>query len=218
MIFIEGIGTGLLMALIFGFGPAFFLIIQTTLNYGFKSGMQIALGISLNDFFIVSICLMSSIQMQFDDPQNELYAGIAACIILILFGIYTITHKSKAVMKTVQKTNDELAKMEEVTNKKPLWIVLIGKGFLMNIFNPFVWIYWLTLVASISGRFDRRIDSVVFFAGVLGAVLAGDILKSLGASSIKKIFTPKMIVTMNVIMGVVLICFGVFILLKVLFL
>ena len=214
--FFEGIGAGLLLALVFGFGPAFFLIIQTAINHGFKSAMHIAIGISLNDILIVVLCLMSSIKFDFEDPQKTLYAGIAACIVLVIFGIYTIFHKSKAVIKKASEAQDPLSDIE-INSKRPKSLVLMGKGFIMNIFNPFVWIYWLALVASVAGRLEPMIDRIMFFVGVLATCLCFDILKSLGASALKRFFTPKMISIMNVIIGILLIISGFFILGKILF-
>lgn len=214
--FFEGVGAGLLLALVFGFGPAFFLIVQTAINHGFKSAMQIAIGISINDVLIVTLCLMSSIKFDFEDPKKTLYFGIAACVVLVIFGIYTIFNKSKAMIKKVEESSDSLA-VVTINQQKPKCMVLIGKGFLMNIFNPFVWIYWLTLVASVSGRFDIIRDRVLFFGGVLVTCLCFDVLKSLGASYFKKFFTPQMIKTMNIIIGCLLVASGLVILVRVLF-
>lgn len=49
MIILKGVLMGLTLALVFGFGPGFFSLIQTSINRGFKSALLLDLGIVLND-------------------------------------------------------------------------------------------------------------------------------------------------------------------------
>ena len=64
MIILEGIIIGLSLALIMGFGPSFFTLIQTSINRGFKSAMLLDLGIILNDVMIVCRMMMTNLQMK----------------------------------------------------------------------------------------------------------------------------------------------------------
>jgi threonine/homoserine/homoserine lactone efflux protein len=47
---IEGVILGLTLAMFFGFGPALFALLQTTIHRGFISGLMLAIGIFLSDF------------------------------------------------------------------------------------------------------------------------------------------------------------------------
>lgn len=91
MIILKGVLMGLTLALVFGFGPGFFSLIQTSINRGFKSALLLDLGIVLNDVMIVALMLMSSIQVHLNNDKRMVYAGISAGIILIIFGILLIT-------------------------------------------------------------------------------------------------------------------------------
>ena len=46
MIFLEGVIIGLSLALIMGFGPSFFTLIQTSISRGFKAAMLLDFGIA----------------------------------------------------------------------------------------------------------------------------------------------------------------------------
>jgi arginine exporter protein ArgO len=58
---------------------------------------------------------------------------------------------------------------------------------------------------------------IIFFAGVFATVLFFDILKAAGAYSLKRFFTEKMMKLLNQITGVILMIFGLFIAVRVIF-
>ena len=108
--------------------------------------------------------------------------------------------------------------MNEKFNDEPKWYVYISKGFIINIFNPFVWIFWITCVATASSNFEGNKQSlVIFFLGIFATALFFDTLKALGAYSLKKFFTEEMLKKLNQVTGIALIIFGIFITIRVLF-
>lgn len=218
MIFLEGVIVGLTLALIMGFGPAFFTLIQTSISRGFKSAMFLDLGIILNDIFIVALMMMTNVHFNINDRENIIYGGIAAGIILIIFGIYTFLLSPEKVMHISENNNQKIDKMNDKFVDKPKWYIYITKGFIINIFNPFVWIFWVTCVATASSNFNsHKYSMIIFFAGVFATVLFFDILKAAGAYSLKRFFTEKMMKLLNQITGVILMIFGLFIAVRVIF-
>lgn len=212
-IFFEGIVLGLTLALFFGFGPAFFALIQTSIHRGFKSALLLALGIFINDSLIICLCLMSSIQI-ITEPQNQLWFGISAGIILIIFGVFTYTRKAKEI-KEVDEGEKEIIVIKRKSDT-PRWFTYIAKGFFMNIMNPFIWIFWVGWVTLISAKMGGdEFKLITFFAGTLLTILSTDILKAFGAYSVKKFFTPKMIGIMNKIAGIGLMGCGVYMMARV---
>ncbi|MDR0969214.1 MAG: LysE family translocator [Lentimicrobiaceae bacterium] len=208
-VFLDGILLGLTLAIFFGFGPAFFALIQTSIHRGFKSAAWLVLGIFLNDLFMVFICLMSSISI-ITEASNQMLFSLVAGIVLILFGIYTFTRKAKEI-----QTNDEVYDREIVVIKKkntdPKWFTFIIKGFFMNIINPSLWLFWIgwvTLVSAQKAGNERSL--IVFFIGTLLTILCTDLLKAFGAYSVKRFFTSKMMGIMNKIAGIGLMCFGIY--------
>lgn len=218
MIFLEGVLIGLSLALVMGFGPSFFTLIQTSISRGFKSAMFLDTGIILNDIMIVCLMMMTNLQFNITDKKNLIYAGISACIILIIYGIYTYRLSPEKIIKKSESNNLKIDKINEKFDNEPSWYVYASKGFFINIFNPFVWIFWITCVATASSNFNGDKYSVmIFFIGVFTTVLFFDILKALGASSLQRFFTENMLKKLNQITGITLIVFGLFIFVRVLF-
>lgn len=218
MIFLEGIIIGLSLTFIMGFGPAFFTLIQTSINRGFKSAMLLDIGIILNDIMVVVLMMMTNLQFNITEKDNLLYAGISAGIILIIFGIYTFNLSPKKIIHISEHNNEKIDKMNEKFDDEPKWYVYISKGFIINIFNPFVWIFWITCVATASSNFaGNKYSMMIFFIGIFSTVLFFDILKALGAYSLKKFFTEKMMKKLNQATGIALILFGLFVIVRVSF-
>ncbi len=218
MIFLEGVIIGLSLALIMGFGPSFFTLIQTSISRGFKSALLLDFGIILNDIFIVALMMMTNVQFNINDRENVIYGGIAAGIILIIFGIYTFLLSPEKIMHISESNNQKINSMNEKFVDKPKWYIFLTKGFVINIFNPFVWIFWVTCVATASSNFSgNKYSMIIFFLGVFATVLFFDILKAAGAYSLKRFFTEKMMKIMNQIIGIILIIFGLYIAASVIF-
>ena len=218
MIFLEGIIIGLSLTFIMGFGPAFFTLIQTSINRGFKSAMLLDIGIILNDIMVVALLMMTNLQFNITEKDNLLYAGISAGIILIIFGIYTFNLSPKKIIHISEHNNEKIDKMNAKFDDEPKWYIYISKGFIINIFNPFVWIFWMTCVATSSGNFaGDKYSMMIFFIGIFSTVLFFDILKALGAYSLKKFFTEKMMKKLNQATGIALILFGLFVMVRVSF-
>lgn len=218
MIFLEGIIIGLSLTFIMGFGPAFFTLIQTSINRGFKSAMLLDIGIILNDIMVVVLMMMTNLQFNITEKDNLLYAGISAGIILIIFGIYTFNLSPKKIIHISEHNNEKIDKMNEKFDDEPKWYVYISKGFIINIFNPFVWIFWITCVATASSNFaGNKYSMMIFFIGIFSTVLFFDVLKALGAYSLKKFFTEKMMKKLNQATGIALILFGLFVIVRVSF-
>lgn len=218
MIFLEGVIIGLSLALIMGFGPSFFTLIQTSISRGFKSALLLDFGIILNDIFIVALMMMTNVQFNINDRENVIYGGIAAGIILIIFGIYTFLLSPEKIMHISENNNQKINNMNEKFVDKPKWYIFLTKGFVINIFNPFVWIFWVTCVATASSNFSgNKYSMIIFFLGVFATVLFFDILKAAGAYSLKRFFTAKMMKIMNQIIGIILIIFGLYIAVRVIF-
>ena len=218
MIFLEGVIIGLSLALIMGFGPSFFTLIQTSISRGFKSALLLDFGIILNDIFIVALMMMTNVQFNINNRENVIYGGIAAGIILIIFGIYTFLLSPEKIMHISENNNQKINNMNEKFVDKPKWYIFLTKGFVINIFNPFVWIFWVTCVATASSNFGgNKYSMIIFFLGVFATVLFFDILKAAGAYSLKRFFTEKMMKIMNQIIGIILIIFGLYIAVRVIF-
>lgn len=200
----EGIILGLTLAFLFGFGPALFALIQTSIHRGLWAGFQMAFGIFLSDATLVALCLLGALQIITEEPENRLAFGIVTGIILIIFGIVSINKK----VKIAEDGSDE-------EDKSPNALTFILKGFFLNFTNPFVWLFWILAVTTTTAKFEGETHSVIiFFTTTLLIILGTDMLKCFGAYKIKAFITRRFIQWINWIAGAGLITFGIFLLIS----
>ena len=89
--------------------------------------------------------------------------------------------------------------------------MFLGKGFALNILNPFVWIFWFSSVAIVAGNMGgNKLSTLVFFGVILGTTLTLELLKAWSAARLKRFLNPKRTVLMNRLAGVLLMLCGVY--------
>jgi len=200
----EGLILGFTLAFLFGFGPALFALIQTSIHRGLWAGFQLAFGIFLSDVTLVTLCLLGALQIINETPQNQLVFGIITGVILIVFGI--VTFRRKVTMAEDKDSEDD---------NKPSAVTFVLKGFFLNFTNPFVWLFWILWVTTITTNYEGETRSVVvLFGTTLLVILSTDMLKCFGAYKIKHYVTPKFIQWINWIAGVGLFVFGIILLVR----
>ncbi len=201
---LQGIILGLTLSALLG--PALFTLLQTSIHRGLKSGIILAFGIFLSDVSVVYLALLGALQL-INQKNNYMIAGLVGGLILIGFGIYTFLHKIHI---------DENNKAIEVRVAGPLTYVL--KGYFLNIMNPFVWFFWISAVVGVSSTYgDDKHGIILFFIGTLSTVFGSDVLKVFIANRIKEKLKANILVRVNHFVGLLLIVFGVFLIIRVFF-
>lgn len=201
---------GVFLSVFVNMGPAFITLVQTSLHRGFRSAAWFALGVILNDALIVSLCILTSVQVVLSENSkiDPALFCIGAGIILVLFGIFTFRKKVKTIEQADAEGNNSTLMVKDA---KPAWYVFLGKGFALNILNPFVWIFWFSSVAITAGNMGGdKVSTLVFFAIILGTTLTVELLKAWGAARLKKFFNAKRTIMLNRITGVLLMLFGAY--------
>ena len=191
-------GLKLGIVLVFLIGPVFFTIIQTSIERVFRNGILVCMGVSVSDILYVSICYFGLVQF-ISDPQFRYYLAYAGGTILILFGLYHLFIKSRRKM-TVQLN---------VANEKKMYRYFI-KGFIINGMSPMVLIFWIGAisVASLDFGYSKGFEFLIFFSTVLGTVFTTDLLKAYLADKLRTLITHRLMVIMNIVVGISLIIFG----------
>ena len=123
---------------------------------------------------------------------------------MTIFGIYTF-------FKRVPMT-EQVEAINEIKVKKPGLIPYFFKGFVLNIANPFLWVFWITSMLAINATYggDQRAVAL-FFSGTLFMVLTTDILKCILANKIKILGNPQVKLWLNRIVGLLFMIIGSFI-------
>ena len=192
----NGLKFGLVLA--FLVGPVFFTILQASVEKGFWVGVLVALGVSLSDIFYVIVCYFG-LSAFMDQPGVTMYMGYGSGIILIAFGLYHVLVKSR---------RRNFSNPGMVRDRRPY--MYLAKGFLINSMSPMVPLFWMGTVgiATIDFGYAGPGQFTLFFAGVLGTVLATDIGKAYVAGKLRELITYRLLSVMNVVVGLVLIAFG----------
>lgn len=199
---------GFFLSVVVNMGPAFITLVQTSLHRGARSAGWFAFGVILNDAMIVSLCILTSVQVVMHSPFEAALACIGAGVILFLFGIFTYRRKVEGREKIIEQRTQEIIKEH---SNKPSWYVFFGKGFVLNILNPFVWIFWFSAVAMVAGNMGgNKLSTLVFFAIILGTTFFLELLKAWGAAKLKRFLNPDRTALMNKIAGVLLMLCGAY--------
>ncbi|MFL5739843.1 MAG: LysE family translocator [Flavisolibacter sp.] len=194
---IKGVTLGLLLAI--SVGPIVFTVIKQSLNNGKKGGLVFIAGISFSDILLV---VLSNLFTNLFDLLNahKKSLSVIASVFLIIVGVYYV------FFKKIKKA-PEGGQLPEF--RPGDYLKTFTRGFIMNIFNPGIIVFWITTATTFSANtLNHRI---AIFSTALLIALGADILKVLLADRIRKNLTPKNIHLINRINGIILILFGVFI-------
>lgn len=198
---------GLFLGLVINMGPAFITLVQTSLHQDFKSALQFAFGVILNDAIVIGLCIFTSFQLGMQFDLGVPWFSIGAGAVLVLFGILTFRKKARNKETRREKRAKEL--LEEKEDSPSPWS-FIGKGFALNVLNPFVWIFWFSAVAIVMGGTGNTLNTIIFFSIVLGVSFSLDILKAWGAAKLKRFFDANRTTWLNRIAGILLVCCGLY--------
>ena len=191
----------IIVLLTFSFGPAFFALINTGIKHGYKTGAFLAMGVVFSDLFLCILVIMLvhfGMANLLHSEKTQTFFGIIGGIILIVFGAFFFK-------KIPVKTDDAI----DIANQLPSPKVMLLKGFLLNLFNPTVWLLWLANVTAISKSLEYNIyKMLLFFVFVLSTVLFVELFKVKLAGKIKHYLTDNIMRIVNYITGTSLIIFG----------
>jgi len=205
--FFRGIMLGLTVALLIG--PVFFTIIQTSIYRGFRSGVYLSFGVLLSDFTLIVLSYIGILGL-LNSETNQVFIGIIGGTLLIIFGVVTLTRKPS----TKAKDSTQPLKIS-----KPGPLTYIVKGYFMNIMNPFLLIFWITVMSVYSTRKDiESKDIIIFFTATLSTIFCTDVIKCYIAKKIKRFITEKILLWINRFIGLILIGFGIVLIIRVILL
>lgn len=195
-IVLNGIFSGVVLALLIG--PVFFTILQTSIERGFGSGAMVAIGVSLSDAFYITLTYFGVYQL-FDNGSFREYLAYFGGMVLLVFGAYYLFIKSRRRYQFDP---------ERVQLNNP-WR-LVGKGFIINGLSPMVLIFWLGTVGVATTKFGYSTPekAIPFFASIVSTVFFTDVLKAKLADNLRRLLTPIFIRNLNIVLGIVLLIFG----------
>ena len=203
----EAIWKGFLLGLLLSIsvGPVIFSIIKQSINNGIRGGFAFIIGVSLSD---VSLAVAANIFTELfrSLEEHRRLIGIVGSVFLVSVGVYYLFFKKVQV-------NQEGKQILQVRKRDFLKLAL--SGYFMNMLNPAVILFWLTTsTAFVENTVQQRI---VIFSLALALLFTGDVLKVVLAGKLRRRLTPKNILLINRLNGMILIGFGIMLLWGLLF-
>ena len=195
----AGIPLGILLA--FVVGPVFFVVLETAALRGIKPALVLDLGVVTADAFFLTIAYFSSFQL-LDNLNNQPGLFVFGGAVLSVYGLVLIFKKE------APHENDQKPSSGD-------YFTLFAKGFLLNIINIGVLVFWLGVVIVVGPTMDNDPSRLgVFFGTVLTTYLTVDFFKILLAKQLKSKLTPTRVTRIKKGIGLLLVASGVFLMVK----
>jgi threonine/homoserine/homoserine lactone efflux protein len=203
--FIMGLG------LSFSFGPVFFLLIQTSIDKGWRESLIFDAGVLLSDLIIIVLAMLlifsMGIHIDFQKQAIKFWTTMLGAAILIIFGLVLILNPQKGNQPS---ENDDL---EKVSVMKPRGLFLKGLG--INFLNPSVFLIWFGAVPAVAGGYDGNMKMILtFFISTLVSYFVVDLGKIYAARKLKRFLNPKAITLFHRISGIIFLAIAAWLIYK----
>ncbi len=211
-IIIGGILYGLLLSIMVG--PAFFILIETSITKGVKSALFLDLGVLISDLVYVTLAFLFFNEVSdFMEGQNRHFLKVIGGGAFIVFGLINLRKNRNSLFKKKRK----LVNPNDL--KASNHVMMIVKGFTINALNPGVLFYWLTLMTLVPEAphhmgLPHNYTQLIYITLILITFFSIDVLKIIGAKKLKDFLTPNWISVLNVVLGFILISFGLLFLIQ----
>ena len=198
---IQGFVLGVLLA--FLIGPVFFALLDKSISKGKIAALVFDLGVLSSDILCLVLAYLGSKQLERFVTNNPWFFFVGGAAI-VGYGLYLF----------VRPFNYQRHPIEMVPTTRNA-IGLFSKGFLLNIINPGVLLFWITVVLMVGGKYDFELATIVIhFGATFLAFAICDTLKIFGAAKLKQLMRPRMLFKFQRALAGGLILWGLFVLIK----
>ena len=203
--FLPAIFLGIILA--FTIGPVFFTILEISVSKGFKAAVFFNIGVVFSEivFFAIAYAstssLLESIQ---ENPSWKILGGVLLSFYagITLLGIYQ------------NKTEEGLYSVD-TGSESPNLIKNMVRGFLLNIINFAVLVFWILIVANYGPGFqDTEYKMFLFFLTIVGTYFSIDLGKIYLAQQLKSSLTRAVITKIKIVVNSVILIIGIVLIFK----
>jgi len=198
---LSALGLGIMLSLVF-IGPVFFLLIETSITRGPRHALALDLGVVLADIVCILVAYYSSHGLVNMIDSHPSFYRITAIIILFY-----------AVFMIFKKTKMHVEGGEQKFISKNYYKTFIN-GFVFNILNIGVVLFWLVTVISVRKTYPKIHEFLFYMCIVIFTYLCIDLLKIFLAKQFKNKLNDNVAGKIRKIVGFVLIGFSVFVFLQ----
>ncbi len=199
---LKGVVTGFILSIMVG--PVFFVLLETSIRKGIKAAIAFDLGVLLNDIFYIAIAFL------FYNQVEQLSAGQDNSILRLIGGLLFMGYGIYNYFKKVEGIRIEADGVKATSMGG--YMLLALKGFLLNLANPMVVFYWfsvMTLGAEDAGQEGSGYTMLVFITSILVTFFSIDLLKIIGAKSLRPLVTKRLLRILNRFIGVIFVAFAI---------
>ena len=196
----SAIGLGFMLSLVF-IGPIFFLLIETSFSRGPKHALALDFGVITADLLCIIAAYYASADIVSLIDKHPGFYRITAILIL-----------SYGIVMMVTKTKMHLPGEEKIISQN--YIKTFLNGFLLNLLNVGVVLFWLVTVIGVRNQYPDTETLILYLAIVIATYLAIDFAKIFLAKQFHDRLTQKLANNIRKGVGIVLIIFSFFIFLQ----
>lgn len=212
--FLQAFGIGFLLSVMVG--PVFFILLQTSITKGIRAALALDLGVFISDILYILFALIFVDQIaEMSTGKNKLIFGFVGGSIFIIYGIYYFFKKSilSDLSSEAERSNSD---GPEATKD---FLLLALKGFVLNVANPAVIFYWLSILSlaaqSTPEYFENDTNAILLFISILLATYFGcDVLKIIVAKKLRPLVNQNLLNALNRFIGLIFLLTGIFLVVK----
>jgi len=190
---------GFILSLIL-IGPVFFMLLETSVTRGWKAAIALDLGVITADVLCISVAYFGSKDLAGkikEEPSIFIFGGF----FILIYGLVMYISKPNVRLRNINIVNRNYFKT-------------FMNGFLLNILNIGVIVFWFFIVSTVVIQYPRQDDALLYMAIVLGTFFSIDLLKIFLAQKVKESFTVRRIFYFKKTIGFILMIFGIIVILK----
>jgi threonine/homoserine/homoserine lactone efflux protein len=197
---LSAVGLGFMLSLVF-IGPIFFLLIETSFTRGPRHALALDFGVITADLLCIIAAYYASADIVSLIDKHPGFYRITSILIL-----------SYGIVMLVTKTKMHLPGEEKIISQN--YIKTFLNGFLLNILNVGVILFWLLTVIGVRNQYPDTGTLILYLAIVIMTYLLIDLAKIFLSKQFHDRLTQKLANNIRKSVGIVLIIFSFFIFLQ----
>jgi len=197
---ISAIGLGFMLSLVF-IGPIFFLLIETSFSRGHKHALALDIGVISADILCIVASYFASGDIVTIIDDHPGFYRITALIVFV-YGIFMMVSKTKMHLP------------DEAKFISQNYFKTFINGFLFNLLNVGVILFWLVTVISVRNQYPDTQNFILYISLVIATYLIIDLVKILLAKQFHYKLTERLANNIRKGVGIILIIFSFFIFLQ----
>ncbi|MBT7574512.1 LysE family transporter [Flavobacteriaceae bacterium] len=203
--FLPAIFLGIILS--FTIGPVFFTILEISVSKGFKAAVFFNIGVVFSEIVFFAIAYASTSSLLESIQENPSWKVLGGVLLSFYAGI--------TLLSMYQNKDDVDQYSFNPKSESPNVIKNMIRGFLLNIINFAVLVFWILVVANYGPGFqDTDYKMVMFFLAIVGTYFSIDLGKIYLAQQLKNYLTKEIIVKIKLAVNVIILIIGLVLIFK----